>query len=332
MGDSKSEELIPTVDLNQQIIIETQGLTREFGDTLAVDSLDLSIRRGELFGLVGPDGAGKTTTLRLLTGLLKITSGSGSLAGFDLATQPEEIKHHIGYMAQEFSLYSELTVLENLHFFSELYDVAAEEFAIRSERLLEFAALSPFKDRRANHLSGGMQKKLALACTLIHEPEILMLDEPTTGVDPISRREFWDILAELYLGGTTIVISTPYMDEADRCSRVGLMYEGRMIVCDNPEAIRGRLEGEVIQVRSDDWQAARVVLGGLPGILETQSYGESIHLLVDSAETRIPEVQLALEENGVGIREIRSAPPRMEEAFISIIRKLAADEDAPEKP
>jgi len=317
---------------NQQIIIETQGLTREFGNTLAVDSLDMSIRRGELFGLVGPDGAGKTTTLRLLTGLLKITSGSGSLAGFDLATQPEEIKRHIGYMAQEFSLYSELTVLENLHFFSELYDVDAEEFAIRSERLLEFAALSSFKERRANHLSGGMQKKLALACTLIHEPEILMLDEPTTGVDPISRREFWDILAELYLGGTTIVVSTPYMDEADRCSRVGLMYEGRMVVCDSPEAIRNQLEGEVVQVRSDDWQAARVVLGGLPGILETQSYGESIHLLVDSAEKRIPEVQLALEENGVGIREIRSAPPRMEEAFISIIRKLAAPEDAPEKP
>ncbi|MEE8122310.1 MAG: ABC transporter ATP-binding protein, partial [Anaerolineales bacterium] len=316
---------------NQPIIIETQGLTREFGNTLAVDSLDLSIRRGELFGLVGPDGAGKTTTLRLLTGLLKITSGSGNLAGFDLATQPEEIKRHIGYMAQEFSLYSELTVLENLHFFSELYDVAAEEFAIRSERLLEFAALSPFKNRRAKHLSGGMQKKLALACTLIHEPEILMLDEPTTGVDPISRREFWDILAELYLGGTTIVVSTPYMDEADRCSRVGLMYEGRMVVCDNPEAIRGQLEGEVVQVRSDDWQAARIVLEKLPGILETQSYGEAIHLLVDSAAKRIPEVRLALEENGVGIMEIRPSPPRMEEAFISIIRKLAAHEDAPEK-
>lgn len=331
MGDSKSEELTSTVNSNQPIIIETQGLTREFGNTLAVDSLDLSIRRGELFGLVGPDGAGKTTTLRLLTGLLKITSGSGSLAGFDLDTQPEEIKRHIGYMAQEFSLYSELTVLENLHFFSELYDVAADEFAIRSERLLEFAALSPFKDRRASHLSGGMQKKLALACTLIHEPEILMLDEPTTGVDPISRREFWDILAELYLGGTTIVVSTPYMDEADRCSRVGLMYEGCMVVCDNPAAIRGRLEGEVVRVRSDDWQAARVVLGELPGILETQSYGESIHLLVDSAAKRIPEVRLALEENGVGIMEIRPAPPRMEEAFISIIRKLATHEDAPEK-
>ncbi|MEE9513745.1 MAG: ABC transporter ATP-binding protein [Anaerolineales bacterium] len=332
MGNSKSEGLIPTVNSNQQIIIETQGLTREFGNTLAVDALDLSIRRGELFGLVGPDGAGKTTTLRLLTGLLKITSGSGSLAGFDLATQPEEIKRHIGYMAQEFSLYSELTVLENLRFFAELFDVAAEDFALRSEHLLEFAALSPFRNRRADHLSGGMQKKLALACTLIHEPEILILDEPTTGVDPISRREFWDILAELYLGGTTIVVSTPYMDEADRCSRVGLMYEGRMVVCDNPETIRGRLEGEVIQVRSDDWQAARVVLEGLTGILETQSYGEAIHLLVDSAEKRIPEVQLALEENGVGIREIRSAPPRMEEAFISIIRKLAALENAPEKP
>ena len=332
MGDTKSEELIPAVNSNEQIIIETQGLTREFNETLAVDSLDLSIRRGELFGLVGPDGAGKTTTLRLLTGLLKITSGSGTLVGFDLATQPEDIKRHVGYMAQEFSLYSELTVLENLRFFAELFDVTAEDYALRSEHLLEFAALSPFRNRRADHLSGGMQKKLALACTLIHEPEILILDEPTTGVDPISRREFWDILAELYDKRTTVIVSTPYMDEADRCSRVGLMYEGRMVVCDSPEAIRGQLEGEVVHVRPDDWQAARVVLGELPGILETQSYGESIHLLVDSAEVRIPEIEQALKESGVGIKEIRPAPPRMEEAFISLIRGLAAHEDAPEKP
>jgi ABC-2 type transport system ATP-binding protein len=313
-------------------IIQTDGLTRLFKENRAVDALDLSIQPGELFGLIGPDGAGKTTTLRLLTGLLKISSGSGSLAGFDLATQPEEIKRHIGYMAQEFSLYSELTVLENLRFFAELYDVAAEEFALRSERLLEFAALTPFKDRRADHLSGGMQKKLALACTLIHDPEILILDEPTTGVDPISRREFWDILAELHINGTTVIVSTPYMDEADRCSRVGLMYEGRMVVCDNPEAIRGQLEGEVVQVRSDDWQAARVVLGDLPGILETQSYGEAIHLVVDSAAKRMPEIQLALEEKGVGIREIRPAPPRMEEAFISLIRSFAARENTQDKP
>ncbi len=314
-----------------EAIIQTDGLTRLFKEHRAVDALDLSIQPGELFGLVGPDGAGKTTTLRLLTGLLKISSGSGSVAGFDLGTQPEEIKRHIGYMAQEFSLYSELTVLENLRFFAELYDVAKEEFALRSERLLKFAALSPFKDRRADHLSGGMQKKLALACTLIHEPKILILDEPTTGVDPISRREFWDILAELHINGTTVIVSTPYMDEADRCSRVGLMYEGRMVVCDNPEAIRSQLEGEVVQVRSDDWQAARVVLGELPGILETQSYGEAIHLVVDSAAKRIPEIQVALEEKGVGIREIRPAPPRMEEAFISIIRSLAAREDTQDK-
>ncbi len=314
-----------------EAIIQTDGLTRLFKEHRAVDALDLSIQPGELFGLVGPDGAGKTTTLRLLTGLLKISSGSGSVAGFDLGTQPEEIKRHIGYMAQEFSLYSELTVLENLRFFAELYDVAKEEFALRSERLLKFAALSPFKDRRADHLSGGMQKKLALACTLIHEPKILILDEPTTGVDPISRREFWDILAELHINGTTVIVSTPYMDEADRCSRVGLMYEGRMVVCDNPEAIRSQLEGEVVQVRSDDWQAARVVLGELPGILETQSYGEAIHLVVDSAAKRMPEIQVALEEKGVGIREIRPAPPRMEEAFISIIRSLAAREDTQEK-
>ena len=327
MDNTEGEELIPRGNASPQIIIETQELSREFGDTLAVDSLDLAIPRGELFGLVGPDGAGKTTTLRLLTGLLKITSGSGTMLGYDLATQAEEIKHQIGYMAQEFSLYGELSVMENLRFFSELFDVPDEEFARRSKRLLEFAGLSPFINRRATHLSGGMQKKLALACTLIHEPEILILDEPTTGVDPISRREFWDILAELHILRTTIIVSTPYMDEADRCSRVGLMYEGRMVVCDSPEAIRGRLVGEVVQVRTDDWQAARAVLGELPGVLETQLYGESIHLLVDSAEERIPEVQVALQEHGVGIQEIRLAPPRMEEAFISLIRRLDAHEE-----
>jgi ABC-2 type transport system ATP-binding protein len=331
MDNPQGEELIQKGNASRQIIIETQGLSREFGDSLAVDSLDLSIPRGELFGLVGPDGAGKTTTLRLLTGLLKITSGSGVLLGFDLATQAEEIKQYIGYMAQEFSLYSELSVMENLEFFSQLYDVSGEEFARRSERLLEFAALSPFRNRRAEHLSGGMQKKLALACTLIHEPEILILDEPTTGVDPISRREFWDILAELHILRTTVIVSTPYMDEADRCSRVGLMYEGRMVVCADPATIRSQLVGEVVQVRTEDWQAARAVLMELTGILETQLYGESIHLLVDSAEKRIPQVQVALQEHGVGIQEVRLAPPRMEEAFISLIRRLEAQEGAQER-
>jgi ABC-2 type transport system ATP-binding protein len=304
------------------LIIETHGLTRDFKETRAVDSLDLSIRRGELFGLVGPDGAGKTTTLRLLAGLLDITDGSAKVAGHDLARQAEAIKPQIGYMAQRFSLYGELSVLENLAFFSDLYDVERSELEARTERLLAFAGLSAFKERRAEHLSGGMKKKLALVCTLIHEPPILLLDEPTTGVDPVSRREFWDILTELYLEGTTIVVSTPYMDEADRCSRVGLMYEGRLVICDEPEAIRAQIEGDLIELRPEDWQAAQPIAETLPGVLEVQTYGEILHLLVDSAEERLPEIKQALREQNIDYRTIRRATPRMEEAFISLIKRM----------
>jgi len=303
-------------------IIETHGLTRDFKETRAVDSLDLSIQRRELFGLVGPDGAGKTTTLRLLAGLLDITDGSAQVAGHDLARHPEAIKPQIGYMAQRFSLYSELTVVENLAFFSDLYDVEVSKLKERTERLLAFAGLTEFKERRAEHLSGGMKKKLALACTLIHEPPILLLDEPTTGVDPVSRREFWDILTDLYLEGTTIVVSTPYMDEADRCSRVGLMYEGRMVVCAEPQQIRAQIEGELIEVQAEDWQAAHALVETLPGVLEVQTYGEALHLLVDSAEKRLPKLKATLEEQEIAYRELRRATPRMEEAFISLIRHM----------
>jgi drug efflux transport system ATP-binding protein len=305
-------------------IIRTQGLSRSFKKTRAVDSLTLEIAPGELFGLVGPDGAGKTTTLRLLAGLLDITDGQGRVAGFDLATQAESIKPHIGYMAQQFSLYGELSVVENLEFFAEIFDVSASDRKERTERLLRFAGLEAFQSRRAVHLSGGMQKKLALACTLIHQPELLLLDEPTTGVDPISRREFWDILTDLHAGGTTILVSTPYMDEADRCSQVGLMFAGRMIEVNTPQAIRAPLEGRIIELQPDDWQAARQLAPGLPGVEEVQTYGETLHLLVDSGPKRLPEIERWLKREGVGYRRIRLAPARMEEAFISLISRMEA--------
>ncbi len=307
-------------------VIETHALTRDFKQTRAVNRLDLSIQPGELFGLIGPDGAGKTTTLRLLAGLLDITEGEGALLGLDLRRQAEAVKSHVGYMAQQFSLYAELSVLENLRFFAELFDVSSQDLADRTERLLAFAGLADFKDRRAAHLSGGMQKKLALACTLVHQPEILLLDEPTTGVDPISRREFWNILTELHIQGTTILVSTPYMDEADRCSRVGLMYAGRLVVCDSPQNIHNSLEGDLIEVQPDDWRAAQSLLGGLPGVREVQTYGESLHLLVDSGKKRLPEVERALRAAHLGYQSARIAPARMEEAFISLIQKLESGE------
>jgi ABC-2 type transport system ATP-binding protein len=308
--------------MSDDTIIETHDLTRDFKTTRAVDALNLSIQPGRLFGLVGPDGAGKTTTLRLLAGLLDLSAGSATVAGFDLATQSESIKPHVGYMAQQFSMYAELSVMENLHFFAEIFDVAHTDLASRTERLLSFAGLTEFKNRRAVNLSGGMQKKLALACTLIHQPKILLLDEPTTGVDPISRREFWDILTELYLDGTTIVVSTPYMDEADRCSRVGLMYAGRMVICDSPQRIRDQLEGEVIELQPDDEHLTQEEALRLPGVLEVQTYGESLHLLVDSGKKRLPQIEKSLQKNQIAYRSIRLAPARMEEAFISLIRKM----------
>lgn len=308
-------------------IIRTEALSRSFKAHPAVTSLDLHIQPGELFGLVGPDGAGKTTTLRLLAGLLGITSGSAEVAGFDLARDAEKIKPRIGYMAQQFSLYSELTVRENLAFFAEIYDVDPAVLEKRQSELLAFAGLTDFTDRRAGHLSGGMQKKLALACTLIHRPDILLLDEPTTGVDPVSRREFWRILTDLHLKGTTIVCSTPYMDEADRCSRVGLMYAGRMITCDTPRRIRSQIDGEWIEMQPEDARAASQFLEQQADIQEIQTYGKLLQVRVESAGKQIPRLQRQLQKQGLTVSGLRVAPTRMEQAFISLIRRRSAQEE-----
>jgi len=290
---------------NNNFIIETHDLTRKFKNVTAVNGLDLSIRRGEIFGLVGPDGAGKTTTIRLLAAIMDPTTGSAMVAGFDTVKQAEEIKKRIGYMAQRFNLYGDLTVLENLNFFADIFGVRGDERQERIERLLAFARLTEFKKRRADHLSGGMQKKLALACTLIHQPEIIFLDEPTTGVDPVSRREFWDILTELHLQGVTLFVSTPYMDEAERCSRVGLMFEGRIIVCDVPERIKGMVVGDLLELRPANLRAAERVIAGLPGVLEVQTYGDLLHVFVDEANRRLPELQAALAEQSIPVHDFR---------------------------
>ena len=302
--------------------IQTTDLIKKFKDKTALDRVNLDIQQGELFGLVGPDGAGKTTLLRTLAGLLGITSGTAVVAGCDLSKYPERIKSQLGYMAQAFSLYGNLSVLENLQFFGELYNVPPSAQAERIPALLSFAQLTDFANRRAEKLSGGMKKKLALACTLLHRPPILLLDEPTTGVDPISRREFWQILNDLHLQGTTILVSTPYMDEADRCSRVALIYEGRIVKCDSPRSVRSQLGGNVIRIVTDDWQEARKVIKTLPGVKEVQSYGEAIHVLVDTAADRTLEIRLAIERNQIRILELRKITPRMEEAFTSFIRGL----------
>lgn len=302
--------------------IKITNLTRKFKENIALDSINLTIQEGELFGLVGPDGAGKTTLLRTLAGLLSITGGEVKAAGCELHKNSEAIKSKIGYMAQEFSLYGKLSVLENLQFFGEMYDVPPTQQKERIPGLLAFAQLTEFTDRRAAKLSGGMKKKLALACTLLHQPPLLLLDEPTTGVDPVSRREFWNILNDLHLQGTTIIVSTPYMDEADRCSRVGLIYEGKIVECDPPEIIRNKIGGDVIKVITRDWQNAREIIRPLKGTLEVQTYGEALHVLVDSADKRLKSMKKTLQKKKIDILEIREVKPRMEEAFISLIRKI----------
>ncbi|MGD2143888.1 MAG: ABC transporter ATP-binding protein [Anaerolineae bacterium] len=309
-------------------VIETHNLTKQFKKITAVNVLNLRVRKGEIFGLLGPDGAGKTTTIRMLCAIMDPTDGSASVAGFDTVKQPEAIKRRIGYMPQQFSLYGDLTVDENLTFFADIFQVEREARRERKRELLSFARLTQFRDRRAAHLSGGMQKKLALACTLIHQPEVIFLDEPTTGVDPVSRREFWSILTNLHLQGVTLFVSTPYMDEAERCSRVALMFEGEIVVCDEPGRIKGLVEGDLLELRPDQLRNASRTIKNLRGVLEVQTYGDLLHVFVDDAETRARVLQDSLREAGITVQGLRQTRPRMEEAFISLIRKRREAERA----
>lgn len=304
-----------------ELAIEARDLTRRFGDILAVDQLVLEVACGEIYGLIGPDGAGKTTTIRLLAAIMRPTAGVARVAGVDVVRQPEALRQQVGYMAQRFNLYGDLAVRENLDFYADVFHVRGKARRQRIDWLLEFVGLQEFADRRAAFLSGGMQKKLALACTLIHEPQVLFLDEPTTGVDPISRRQFWDLLSELHVQGVTLFISTPYMDEAERCTRIGLLYEGRLIEQGDPYAIRRLVPGELLAAWTSDVRRAQQAVAGLEGIMEVQTYGDLLHIFVDSRELRQPAIADALRRAGVSVRDLRPARPRIEEAFISLIRR-----------
>jgi ABC-2 type transport system ATP-binding protein len=312
-----------------ELIIKTDKLTRRFGQIVAVNELDLEVKQNEIYGLIGPDGAGKTTTVRLLAAIMDPNEGNATIAGFDLRRQPERIKEHIGYMAQQFALYGDLTVLENLTFFADVFGVRGKTRRERLERLLNFARLTEFTGRRAGQLSGGMKKKLGLACALIHAPAILYLDEPTTGVDPVSRREFWDILAGLHVEGTTILVNTPYMDEAERCSQVGLMYNGRLIEQGTPQEIKALIPGELMEFKPESIRLHGVgllrqtnqILSRQEGVLEVQTYGNLMHVFVDSIQQRQPQLQAALAAEQISLTNARQTMPRMEEAFISLIGK-----------
>jgi ABC-2 type transport system ATP-binding protein len=300
--------------------IEAHGLRKVFAQTTAVDGVDLDIASGEVFGLVGPDGAGKTTTMRLLCGALQPSGGWASVAGFDVATQAEEVKRRIGYVPQQFSLYHELTVDENLLFQARAHGVVGKVFEERRERLLSFSRLGRFRNRLARDLSGGMRQKLALSCALVHQPEILLLDEPTTGVDPISRGEFWELLFGLVEEGMTVLVTTPYMDEAERCRRVGLLYEGRLLVSAMPLTIRQQAQLELLQVSCRAPQDGRKALRSVPGVRWVEVFGDRLHVAVERVDQE-EAVRGALAAAGVAVSGVRQVEPGLEDAFFELVRR-----------
>jgi len=305
------------------VVVEAEGLSKSYGPIEAVSGLNLNLSKGEMLCLVGPDGAGKTTAVRLLSGIIRPTSGSARVFGYDLVQQSAMVKKHIGYMSQRFTLYGDLTVDENIEFFAEIHQV--NSYQERREELLAFTRLTPFRRRLAEKLSGGMKQKLALACTLVHTPDLLLLDEPTTGVDVVSRREFWTILRGLLEGGITILMTTPYMDEAERGTRVALMDCGSVTVVDTPSRVKGLMKDPVIEVFCDDHRRAAAAVKDLHEVLDIQAFGDRLHLVIRSLEHGVPAVERRLTESGVKIEKLRQISPSLENVFISMTRAVARD-------
>ncbi|MCJ7525442.1 MAG: ABC transporter ATP-binding protein [Candidatus Aminicenantes bacterium] len=285
---------------------------------MAVAGVNYHVNRGEMFGLVGPDGAGKTTTIRMLVGLLVPESGSAEILGFDLLKQKNLIKNEIGYLSQKFSLYGDLTVDENVEFFADIHGV--KHFSDRRNELLEFTRLTPFRDRLADKLSGGMKQKLALACTLIHKPKIIFLDEPTTGVDPVSRRDFWKILSNLLKEGITIFMSTPYLDEAERCNRVALMDKGKIISCDTPQNVKDSMNMQILEIVCAPVRAAYNLIKSSTGF-EVQMYGDRLNIAIAAYETDYALISQLFAENSIAEISKRMIPPSLENVFIHYMGK-----------
>jgi ABC-2 type transport system ATP-binding protein len=300
--------------------IKTINLTKSFGDIIAVNRISFEVKYGELFGLVGPDGAGKTTIMRLLTAIMTPTGGEAWVAGHPVVKEGDKIKEKIGYMSQRFGLYEDLTVIENILFYADLYGVPRKERPPRIERLLGFSNLTPFKERLAGNLSGGMKQKLGLACALIHTPRVLFLDEPTGGVDPVSRRDFWRILYDLLREGVTILVSTAYLDEAERCTRIGLMDKGRLLVTDEPLKVRKSLHAFMTEIQTSDIRRAREAALTAEGVRSVTTYGDRLHVTTDQegAGERIVDF---MKSKGVAVTGSRPILPSLEDVFISMVRE-----------
>ncbi len=305
-------------------VIETRHLAKSFDTIQAVADLNLEVRRGEMFSLVGPDGAGKSTTLRMLCGLVKPTAGTARVLDRDIGTESRYVKQRVGYFSQQFTLYGDLSVDENIQFFAEIHDVP--NFKARREELLQFTRLTPFRKRLAEQLSGGMKQKLALACTRVHAPEIILLDEPTTGVDPVSRRDFWVILSNLLKQGTTILLTTPYLDEAERSSRVGMIDQGRLLTADTPANIKKLMKGVVIEIVAPEIRRVRDVVRRTSDTVpnrppfEVQMFGDRLHVGVPEMERDSALIRERLHEAGIAVTSWRVVPPSLENVFISLLK------------
>jgi ABC-2 type transport system ATP-binding protein len=303
------------------VLVEARELHRAFGQTRAVDGLSLRVAAGEAYGLVGPDGAGKTTTLRLLVGALRADAGSIQVNGYDVGRQTEQARAAIGYLAQRFSLYADLTVAENLRFFAEARSITGQAFARRAKELLAFVGLTGFETRRAEHLSGGMRQKLGLACALVHEPRVLLLDEPTAGVDPVTRQDFWQLLIRVLQGGAAVVVSTPYMDEAARCTRIGFMHSGRLLVEGPPRQLAEQLSGRVLELAAQPRHRARQVALEDADVEDVLAFGDRFHLRVTSADGPLARLPDSLAQAGVEVSRLRTIAPSIEDVFISLLEQ-----------
>lgn len=308
--------------------IETEGLCKSYGALAAVQDVSLRVAPGELFGLVGPDGAGKTTFLRTLAGLLRPTAGTVRIGGVDVSTDRDAVKRQIGYMSQRFSLSATLTVLENLLYVAEVWGVPAAVRPARIERLMQFSRLGPFKDRLARNLSGGMKQKLSLATCLIHQPHVLLLDEPTIGVDPLSRRDFWLILYDLLQEGSTILLSTPYMDEAERCGRVGFLLEGRLIACGAPPELKTDLGVVVLDLRCDNPRAAQWTLRHVPGFSNSVLFGDRVHVTLPRPGFDAEAALAGIAAAGVAVRHWTVREPSLEDVFLAYAHRRAGGREA----
>jgi ABC-2 type transport system ATP-binding protein len=302
-----------------QNAIAADGLTKSFPGVRAVDHLSFEVQAGEIFGLVGPDGAGKTTTLRMLAGVMPPDEGKAFVAGIDVVRDPEAAKHHLSYMPQRFGLYEDLTVDENIEFYADLFGVRKSELRERGSQLLRAAGMSEFRKRLAGKLSGGMKQKLGLVCALIHRPKVILLDEPTTGVDPVSRRDFWRILYELISEGVSILTSTAYLDEAERCHHVALLHEGRLLFCDTPNNLKSKLGKSVLSVISAEAHRLREELERAEGISSLMITGDGLHVVVDDARRRIPEFETRLKDAHVPFEAIHQVTPTIEDLFVDAV-------------